>query len=102
MDRRGVLKHAEVLGACFLASATHVEIDAVVDHRLWKWRGLNQEEPVIVRRGELLRYAMKKFIRGHDIKNGELGNAIRVVKRHAVTDPASAIVSDQHEVFKTE
>ena len=65
-------------------------------------RFLNEEPPVEIGRGQIVRHAMQHFVGRNDVENGELGDAVRVIEGHAVRDASAAIVADERELLKSQ
>src|SRR4029077_7371385 len=97
-----ILERPHILGVNLGIAAAHIELDAVVDQSLREWRGLDEKEPVVIARRELLADAVKKLVRRYDIDHRELSHFVGMIERHAMADPASAVMADQREFLEPE
>ena len=73
-----------------------------VDQPLGQVEGLDQEEPPEIAGGELLVGAGVHRGRGRDVEHGQALDRIGVVQRHAVRDPAAAVVADHGEAVEAQ
>ena len=64
-----------------------------VDQPLRQRGGLDEEEPVVVGRGQGLVDVLVDVQRGHDVEHGQPGDGLGVVERHAVRHARAPVVA---------
>ena len=84
----------------------HVQVEERVgiagDQPLGQRSGLGEERPVPVDEGELRVGTRPHLARGHDVEHRDRADALGVIERHAVGDPATAVVAGDREAFMAE
>ncbi len=113
VDRRRVAEPAGVLAHRLLGHRLRAPAPApdrlaqeplrvAPDHRLGQTVGLDEEEPVVVGRGEGLIRVREQGAGGDDVEHGRALHGGRVVQGHPVHDPAAAIVPGHREAREAE
>src|SRR6185503_16633075 len=114
MNRRRAREAALVLGERALVErrqpfgAPRAELRPQVERRrrpnqpLRQRRGLNQEEPVVIRARELRRRPLVHRRRRRDVEQYQLAHRLRMIEREPMRDAAAAVVAADEELLEAE
>ena len=77
-------------------------VGVVAEHLLWERLRLGEEEPVPVAEAEFSAGVLEGVPGRDDVQHRELGDRVRVVKRHPVSDPGAAVVARHGELIEAQ
>src|SRR5262249_41033969 len=72
-------------------------INIVSDQRLWKWRWLDEEEPVKVARRKLPGGCLVHVVRWANVHQPQFGEPIRMVERQTMGDTRASVMANHPE-----
>ena len=102
VNRGRIAKATRIFRICLIIYRTNgdaikelplqVELGIAANRRFWKWRGLDQEEPMEVNCSNVFCDGMVELIGWDNVQNRNFRNDIRVIQRHAMSNSSATIM----------